>query len=466
VERMSPERTVAGWTLEEHIGSGGFAEVWRASKSEAGLVRALKLVRPAGRAESARALTSWQSEVAGLKRLQHPNIVRFYDAGQVVDGGPYQGYAWIAVELCRQSLNVELRETSERTLPPGECRRLVDQMLDALATAHRQGIVHRDVKPANILLDADGTWKLGDFGIARLVPAGQSHPHTRVAGSTPYLSEAALRGRQDYAADLYALGVTIHEALCGERLHPRAEGMTDAEYHHLILSTPPRIAAAVPPDWRLVVQRLIDAPNSREAAGELSGRLHDGAPASKAPHASSHEVTPSGDDPTSEAEAARPAVLRFWPGTAATSPRSAARRQGRGEADEVPDRRGRAKLPHNRSRRNALAAAGIILGIWLAEFGLLLLLEGVIGGQGWAGVLLILLWLAGLPFPVLGGLRLGRYLGEAVHLGVWAGFVCGLAGLFGGALVEGPAVLYAMSISLVTSAVVGAILDESLPDTT
>lgn len=246
------ERIVAGWVLEERLGSGGFGEVWRARRRHLDLRRALKLIP----IHSEMAFESWRHEIGRLEDLSHPNVVRFYDA-DIVTEGPYSDYAWIATELCERSLADELSRRDRPLLSPLECVRLVDEMLAALAAARTAGCVHRDVKPANILRHATGAWKLADFGTARLVPTGATHPVTQVIGTLPYMSPAAHHGHQNHAADLYALGVIVQESLCGQRLHPRADRMTDSEYLKFVLDNAPVVATGLPPRWQTLVEALI-----------------------------------------------------------------------------------------------------------------------------------------------------------------------------------------------------------------
>jgi serine/threonine-protein kinase len=295
-------RVVAGWILEERLGSGGFGEVWRARRRHVGLHRALKLMP----VSSETAFSSWRHEISRLEELSHPNIVRFYDADIVADGGPYDDFAWIATELCHHSLADELGSSGpaaeRRTLPSNEVSRLLESMLGALSAAHGSGVVHRDIKPGNILRHQAVGWKLCDFGTARLLPAGEAQAPTAVVGTFPYMSPAAHRGRQDHAADLYALGVTVHEALCGERLHRRGDGMTDSEYIKLILDEPPAISPDMPPEWLDIVAALIGdrGPQSAEAllAHLRSSGRFDPRPAPPAPS----PLAPAG--PGSDADAA------------------------------------------------------------------------------------------------------------------------------------------------------------------
>jgi serine/threonine protein kinase/uncharacterized RDD family membrane protein YckC len=251
--RLGDEKlVVAGWVLEARLGSGGYGEVWRAHRRHLDLQRALKLVRISGD----EAFESWRHEISRLEELSHPHVVRFYDADLVTDG-PYRDHAWIATELCERSLADELARRPDHTLAPEEVERLLDQILDALSAALSRGCVHRDVKPANLLRHSSGVWKLCDFGTARLVPEGATHPVTQVIGTSPYMSAAALRGHQNHAADLYALGVTVHEALCGRLLHPRPAEVSELEYARAVIDTPPTISHALPRRWQTTVAALI-----------------------------------------------------------------------------------------------------------------------------------------------------------------------------------------------------------------
>jgi serine/threonine-protein kinase len=248
----SGERVVAGWILERRLGSGGYGEVWQARRRHVDLVRALKLIPIVDDA----AFESWRHEIGRLEALNHPNVVRFYDADLVSDGA-YRDYAWIATELCDRSLADTLRAGQRHVLTEPETEQMLEGMLAALAAAHMGGMVHRDLKPANILWHTSGTWKLCDFGTARLVPADATHPQTQIIGTSPYMSPAAHRGQQNRAADLYALGVTVHEALLGERLHRRPQGITDSEFIKLVLDTPPQVSSNLPPRWQTAVRALI-----------------------------------------------------------------------------------------------------------------------------------------------------------------------------------------------------------------
>ncbi|HEV7758191.1 MAG TPA: serine/threonine-protein kinase [Acidimicrobiales bacterium] len=348
-------RVVAGWILEERLGSGGFGEVWKARRRHVGLYRALKLVPVSSEATFA----SWRHEISRLEELSHPNIVRFYDADLVADNGPYDDFAWIATELCERSLADEMARRQRHVLTTAECSQLIDGMLGALAAAHGSGCVHRDIKPANILRHPTVGWKLCDFGTARLIPDGEAHPRTAVVGTFPYMSPAAHHGRQDQAADLYALGVTVHEALCGQRLHPRGDGMTDSEYVKFILDTPPTISPYLDLRWHTLVAALIGDYGPRSAADLLAQFRRTGG---LAPQADTTELGPGAatgaDQPLALPPGPPPATTADqgddggWPGsTSPTRPEARpdpTRRYAAGDQPAGPTRR---PTPSNPSSR-------------------------------------------------------------------------------------------------------------------
>lgn len=264
--------SVAGWILEQRLGRGGFGEVWRVHKQHVGHVRAMKLI-PGTDAE---VMASWRHEIDRLEALAHPNIVRFYDAGIVQERGRHQGDGWIVTELCQRSLKDELAQRQPGHLASHTVERLLEDMLAALVALRENGLVHRDIKPGNILLATDSvTWKLCDFGTARLVPLDGSSLSTAIIGTFPYMSAAAHRGRQDHAADLYALAVTIHEALCGKLLHDRPPGMTDSEYIKHILDSPPRVSPELSSRWEAIVSSLAGKVGQLEAH-DVQERFVDG----------------------------------------------------------------------------------------------------------------------------------------------------------------------------------------------
>ncbi|MEU4116447.1 serine/threonine-protein kinase [Kitasatospora sp. NPDC028055] len=198
---------IAGrYRLIEHLGTGGMGTVWRARDETLNLDVAVKEVRVDGDEAVKRALAEARN-AAALRN--HPNIVAVHDA--VLDGG----VPWMVMRLVDgRSLAEELEVRG--ALHPGEVGRIAAGVLSALGAAHAAGIIHRDVKPANVLLARDGTVLLADFGIAK------NHADTRLTatgsfiGTLEYLAPERFDGAPDTpAVDLWSLGATLFEAVEG-----------------------------------------------------------------------------------------------------------------------------------------------------------------------------------------------------------------------------------------------------------
>ncbi len=206
-------RCLGGWTLQELLGEGGMATVWRASREVGGYTReaALKCLKLGLYSPELR--QRFIDEQSILARLEHPHIARLYEAGIAEDGTPY-----IAMEQVR-GLDL-IAHADARRLDTGQRIALFLKVVDAVAHAHRELVVHRDLKPANILVDEHGAPRLLDFGIARLIEPGSGHvATTALRPHTPeYAAPEQLRGEPvGVRADVYALGLLLHELLCGER---------------------------------------------------------------------------------------------------------------------------------------------------------------------------------------------------------------------------------------------------------
>jgi hypothetical protein len=205
---------VGRYALLERIGAGTMGEVWKASDPRIGRVVAVKLLRcpdgldPARRAE-------WEQrfllEARAAGRLAHPGIVAIHDVGQADDGRPFIVMEYVAGRSMDEYLKRDV-------LPdPALVLDWAAQVADALDHAHRQGIVHRDVKPANILVDRDGRARLADFGIARLADSELTRDGAFL-GSPAYAAPEQIRGLPlDGRSDLFSLGAVTYALLTGSR---------------------------------------------------------------------------------------------------------------------------------------------------------------------------------------------------------------------------------------------------------
>jgi WD40 repeat protein len=216
----TPGQALRGYQLGEQLGEGAFAVVYRGTQPSVGRDVAVKLIRAelANRPEFVR---RFEAEAHLVARLEHPFIVPLYDYWREPDR------AYLVFRYLRGG-TLEQRLSSSGGLPIDECRLLVDEVGAALSTAHAAGVVHRDVKPANVLLDEAGNFYLGDFGIA-LEAAELSDPSAALsAGSPAYASPEQLR-RQPIgpSADVHGLGISIYEALTGKLPFPSAISQAD-----------------------------------------------------------------------------------------------------------------------------------------------------------------------------------------------------------------------------------------------
>ena len=213
-------RALRGYRLGEQLGEGAFAVVYRGTQPSVGRDVAVKIIRSelANRPEFIR---RFEAEAHLVARLEHPHIVPLYDYWREPDR------ACLVFRYLRGG-SLEARLTSTGRLSAEEAVRMVEQVGAALMTAHRAGVVHRDVKPANIFLDEDGNFYLGDFGIA-LAAAELDDPDASLsAGSPAYASPEQLR-RQPIGppADVHALAITAFEALTVRLPFPNAVSHAD-----------------------------------------------------------------------------------------------------------------------------------------------------------------------------------------------------------------------------------------------
>ncbi|GGO78703.1 serine/threonine-protein kinase [Nonomuraea cavernae] len=278
------------YVLTDRLGGGGMGEVWRADDSVLGRTVAIKVMMPA-LAENPAFARRFQNEARAMATLRHPGVVDVYDYGACeVD---QRRFSFLVMELVHgESLDHVLRRGP---LGPDATMRLVAEVADALAAAHAQGIVHRDVKPANLMIRSDGRAALTDFGIAHSVSAGQLTATGTMLGSAAYCApEMAMAGDVTPAVDLYSLGVVAYECLTG-RLPFQGDTPVQIIYKHLHAPVP-ELPADVPPGPRRLVERALEkTPERRWASANevaLAARQAMGTAASSAPSAS-HAFAPA-----------------------------------------------------------------------------------------------------------------------------------------------------------------------------
>jgi eukaryotic-like serine/threonine-protein kinase len=198
------------YTLTERIAAGGMAEVWAATDTVLGRTVAVKLLSPA-LSEQSGFLERFRAEARYSAALDHPNITTVFDYGED------DGSAYLVMELVAgKPLSLVIAEGAP--LSAHQTASILIQAANALEAAHRGGVVHRDVKPANILITPSGLAKLTDFGISRLANTASLTQAGQVLGTAQYLSPEQAMGQDATASsDVYALGVVGHEMLTGQR---------------------------------------------------------------------------------------------------------------------------------------------------------------------------------------------------------------------------------------------------------
>ena len=201
-------RTVGPYDLEGVLGQGGFAWVFRGRELDGSPV-AVKVLKPryAGDPQFER---RFRNEAEMAAQLQHPNIIRIRF---VARSG---GYVYFGMDLCADSLAARLER--EGPLPELDIVQITEDVAQGLSFAHGRGVIHRDLKPDNILLRSDGSAVISDFGIARALSGHVASTGVDMAIGTPqYLSPEQAQGRPlDARVDFYALGITLFKAATGE----------------------------------------------------------------------------------------------------------------------------------------------------------------------------------------------------------------------------------------------------------
>ena len=254
------------YQLDHLIGRGGMAAVWSATDTVLGRPVAIKRLHPGMLADEEHA-ERFRREALLVARLSHPNLVRLLDRGEDPEG-PY-----LVMELV-EGENLKSRIRREGALEPEEAARICAAVGEALAYAHAQGVVHRDIKAQNVLLTRDGEVKLADFGIARLIGAEDGEGLTKtdmLLGSADYLSPEQADGRPvDARADVYSLGILLYECLTGT-LPFKGEGFVAVAMKHCSEPLPdPRLARRDIPDHLAAV-------TMHAAAKEPADRFQDAA---------------------------------------------------------------------------------------------------------------------------------------------------------------------------------------------
>ena len=236
------------YEIREKIGSGGYGAVYRAHQAGINREVAIKVILPE-HANAPKFLNNFEREARLVARLEHPRIVPLFDYWQD-DMGAFLVMRWLRGGSLRD--RVRLRGPLE----PAQVAHILDQVAEALTVAHNAGVVHRDLKPDNILLDELGNAYLTDFGIAKNLEQVTSHSTDAMVGTPDYLSpEQIQRLPVTPHSDLYSLGIVLYELLTGDRPFADAGLMVLMKHLRDPLPSLHSVNPALPPALDAVIQR-------------------------------------------------------------------------------------------------------------------------------------------------------------------------------------------------------------------
>jgi serine/threonine protein kinase len=269
---------VGRYRLEGPLGQGGMGEVWQGVDLRMRRPVAVKILPLSGAADEA-AMTRFRREAENAAALNHPGITTVHDIGDHNDGG--LRLLFLVMELMRGRDLASVLKDHPDGLPIAQVTDWAVQILDALAAAHRHGVVHRDIKPANLFLTDDGRVKVCDFGISRLADATQITATGLAMGTPLYMAPEQIEGHAvDARTDLYAFGCVLYQLLTGTTWVETADtGSSVGAILHRHLNQTPESPQSVRPDIddqlsTLVMDLLAKRPDDRpEDASTVAERL-------------------------------------------------------------------------------------------------------------------------------------------------------------------------------------------------
>jgi serine/threonine protein kinase/tetratricopeptide (TPR) repeat protein len=261
---------ISSYLIQEHLGTGGMAVVYRAVDQRLGRPVALKFLPPELKKQT-EARQFLLREAQAASGLEHPNICTIYQIDETPEGQLFIAMAFYEGET------LDARIKRGGPVPVTDAMAIAAQVAGGLAEAHRHGIVHCDIKPANLLLTKDGRVKILDFGIARLLEAPSSGRAKWIMGTVPYMSPEQIRGEEiDPRSDLWSLGVVLYQAVAGQRPF---RGQSQEEIKKAILHSDPPAIPGYPETeiaglqhilrWSLARRREDRYNNAREMQADL-----------------------------------------------------------------------------------------------------------------------------------------------------------------------------------------------------
>ncbi|MFJ8632498.1 protein kinase [Streptomyces sp. NPDC093568] len=284
------------YQLDQPLGRGAIGEVWHATDQVLNRAVAVKLLRPRQTDQvAATDAERFRLEAQTAARLNHPNLVGVHDFGS------HDGQLFLVMELV-DGWTLAQERARRSVLPPDEAAGIAAQMAAGLAAAHCQQVIHRDIKPGNVMLTADGSVKITDFGIARFAndQAGTLTATGKIVGSAAYLApERGLGQPAQPASDVYSLGCVLYELLTGRPPFPGANAVAVVKQHIETAPIPPaHLRPEVPHPLSDHVLHLLAKdparrPTADQAATWLAGPLERPDPVGPAPRDEPTTVIPT-----------------------------------------------------------------------------------------------------------------------------------------------------------------------------
>ncbi len=272
------------YILEKKIGEGGFGAVFQGKQIATGRAVAVKILHPHNVSDST-VVARFRREAEACSKLHNIHTVTIYDFDETADG-----VIFLAMELLNGK-SLQQIQRQEGPLPPRRVLRILDQIADALGEAHDHGIIHRDMKPENVMIDRRGDddfVKVLDFGIAKVATGsgGNKGPALTAVGQTvgtlEFMSPEQLRGRPlDGRSDIYAIGMMAYEMLTGQLPFAGAKNPTEIIQFHLQKAAPPPSrmvpTAKIPSAVDTVVLKMVHKAREDRYANTAELRKHIGA---------------------------------------------------------------------------------------------------------------------------------------------------------------------------------------------
>jgi serine/threonine-protein kinase len=269
---LVPGSRFAGrYEVKEILGEGGMGTVFKAVDGELGEVIAIKTLRTQFLAQDPTALERFRSEIRLARKISHRNVVRTHDIGE--NSGVY----YITMEFVEGKSLKELIK-ARRRLPLGVTLSVGKQLARALEVAHDMGVIHRDIKPQNMVVEPDGVLKVMDFGIARMAsrkPESGVTQQGMIVGTPEYMApEQVTGGEVDHRVDIYAAGCVLYECLTGR---PPFQAETPYQLIAKLLEDVPEHPARINLDVPSALDSLVMAMLSKDPAGrpQTALALHD-----------------------------------------------------------------------------------------------------------------------------------------------------------------------------------------------